>query len=218
MNKSSKYLIFALAIFIFTVEVFASDENNNPQINIITSSGCASEIKQNVDPHVQVFNTKCISKIKQSNSDDETTPRPFFRIYTDGVVKQSKSLSLENWQAIELAVDYALVNAQAALSGLKMKKFGEASSDVNTAIHWLTLVKMAIPEYVVYEKIDNVIHKKVEQSYYVVTQDARGRVRLVDVPLLMAFLTNAKMSLELHLLNDSLLFLTNTQYSILYEE
>ena len=151
----------------------------------------------------------------------------YVRIYSEGVVKQDIKLSDEEWDAIILAVDYALVRVQAVIDLLNegavySEEVDEgnlaAAIGVNSAIHLLTLVKIATPTFEVHEQVGSEIVIRRVKSLLIVSRDERGDERIVDVPLLRAFLVNANMALNAKDYKNAKLFLENAQEASLYED
>ncbi len=143
---------------------------------------------------------------------------PHVRIYTEGVIKQNIKLSEKEWNAIILAVDYSLVRVQAALDALDEDAYSEAIEDINSALHLLTLVKIATPTFMLHEQrgSDDISVREI-QSLNIVSYDAHGEQRIIDVPLLKAFLENARAALELRMINHVRLFLLNALESAIHE-
>lgn len=142
---------------------------------------------------------------------------PHVRIYTEGLVKQNIKLTEKEWDSIILAVDYSLVRVEAALDSLDEEAYDEAIVDIKSALHLLSLVKIATPTFEIHEQsAPDEITIKYVQSLNIVSLDARGDERIVDVPLLIAFLYNAKTSLRLKDYKNAKLFLLNAQESAVY--
>lgn len=144
---------------------------------------------------------------------------PHVRIYTEGLVKQNIKLSENDWDAIILAVDYSLVRVQAALDSLDEETYDEAIVGIKSAMHLLNLVKIATPTYEIHEQSPNgEKHIRYVQSLNIVSLDARDDERVIDVPLLAAFLENAKTALLLKDNTNAKLFLLNAQESAVYAD
>lgn len=143
---------------------------------------------------------------------------PYVRIYTEGVVTQNIKLNEEGWQAITQAADYTLVRVKAALDEFKNKSYAETKVNIDTALHLLTLIKIATPTFQIREQVDDDISISNVQSLSIISHDEHGKERVIDIPLLFAFLVNAQGALQFQQTGNTRLFLENALESASYED
>jgi hypothetical protein len=143
---------------------------------------------------------------------------PYVRIYTEGVVTQNIKLSEEGWQAITQAAGYTLVRVKAALDEFKNKSYAEAKVNIDTALHLLTLIKIATPTFQIREQVGDDSRASNVQSLSIISHDEHGKEVIIDVPLLIAFLVNAQAALQLQQSENTRIFLENALESASYED
>jgi hypothetical protein len=223
MNMTiTRYLIIAVTIFSFaTVEVVSAEnlKSNNSEVIEYTIPDREFYSNENINPFVLLNKEGYLNQIKSAqDAHSKVLFRPFVRIYASGEIKQTHRLRLNEWEAIEQAVEFALIRVNSALGYLDNKEYGKALEEVDSAILLLTLAKIATPTFEVTEIINDIKITRVEQSLFIITLDDDEELMIIDVPLLLVNLINAQYSIQLNKISDSLLFLTNAQGASFHEE